>query len=322
VVLGVLACRVLARPEPSRTCWTRAQRTGGHGHRPRSLHGCRGPRWLQCAALPVKYGRTVDVAWRRLRSLRSSPPEFAASGPRRELFSAALEQAEQFIRAADSIGYATKPVMLYYGLSQAVQAIIAAKRDPRVDQQAATSDGTYCSNHGQITGVGDLEIRDARTQKSAPPKGGAFQLLMGVLDSPTLPASTQLRQLWISLPEGVELPPTKAGNLFGAALFERHDGNDYGKAHQATTGRVAKLAHFPSGLMPLDVADVEQRIIERYPALRNFRVMANWQGCPDVAHWVLPGNTTPLHPLATWYAVLFGLSELASYQPVGFQKSA
>ncbi|WP_141280239.1 YaaC family protein [Pseudonocardia hydrocarbonoxydans] len=237
--------------------------------------------------MPVKYPRNVDDAWQRLRSLRHSPPGFAARGERKDTFSAALEQSEQFFRASDSVGYESKPVMLYYGLSQASQAILAAKQDPRVTKQAATGHGTDCPNRGQITDVGDLKVCDARTRSGAPPKGGAFQLLGSVLDSPTLPAGVPLRQLWISLPEGVKLPPTKAGNLFGAALLERHDGHDYGKAFQATTGRVGTLAHLPYDLMPLDVAEVERQIIERYPSLRNFRVMPNWQGCPDVAHWVL-----------------------------------
>ena len=321
--------------------------------------------------MPVEYPRTVDDAWWRLRSLRHRPPDFAARGERKDTFSAALEQSEQFFRAADSVGYESKPVMLYYGLSQASQAILAAKQDPRVNKQTATGHGTDCPNRGQITDVGDLEVCDARTRTGAPPKGGAFQLLGGVLDSPTLPTGIPLRQLWISLPEGVELPPTKAGNLFGAVLLERHDGHDYSKAFQATTGRVGKLAHLPYDLMPLDVAEVERQIIERYPALRNFRVMPNWQGCPDVAHWVLlldppglrtslsfdrgdrpmehsevfgmvelgrrvygdgatksiwrpptlAGNTAPLHPLATWYAVLFGLSELARYQPTTWARA-
>lgn len=47
------------------------------------------------------------------------PPDFAARGDRRDTFSAALEQSEQFFRAGDSVGYESKPVMLYYWLSEA-----------------------------------------------------------------------------------------------------------------------------------------------------------------------------------------------------------
>lgn len=41
-----------------------------------------------------------------------------------------------------------------------------------------------------------------------------------------------------------------------------------------------RRVHLPYDLMPLDVAEVERQIIERYPALRSFRAMPSWQGCP------------------------------------------
>ena len=58
--------------------------------------------------MPVEYPQTVDDAWRRLRSLHHRPPEFAARGERKDTFSAALEQSEQFFRAADSVGYESR----------------------------------------------------------------------------------------------------------------------------------------------------------------------------------------------------------------------
>lgn len=321
--------------------------------------------------MSVPYRRTVDDAWRRLRTLRHSPPGHAARGQRRELFSAALEQAEQFFRAADSVGYDTKPVMLYYGLSQASQAILAAQHDPK-GQQSTTSHGVDCPNRAQIATVGDLDVCDARTGSGATPKGGAFQLLAGVLDSPTLPGPVQLRQLWISLPEGVGLPLAGGPDaLFGAVLLERHDGRGYSDAFQDTLARVVKLANLPSSLMPLDVGDVQREIHERYPALAHFRVMRDERQCPEMAKWVmllsppglraslsfdregkymehsemhglaemgprayldreassmwlppvLPGNAAPLHPLITWYAVLFGLSEQARYSPTTWARA-
>lgn len=310
--------------------------------------------------MPVPYQRSIDDGWRRIRTLRHRPPGHAARGDKRDLFSAALEQSEQFFRAADAVGYETKPVMLYYGVSQAAQAILASRRDPKIDKQSATSHGTDCPNRDQINIVGELEICATAA------KAGAFAMLADSIGSPTLPGRTALRQLWVSLPEGVQLPPSGAADLFGAALLERHDTQEYGKAFRETTGRVAKLAHLPYLLMPLDVAEVERQVIEHYPVLRNFHVIGHQRECPEVAHWVLlldppglraslsfnrdsrpaehsemfgmaemgprsyaypqgpsvwlpptlPGNTAPLHPLVTWYAILFGLSELARYRPI------
>jgi hypothetical protein len=71
---------------------------------------------------------TDTESWGALRGLRASPPGRAADDlERRETFSAALEQAEQFMRAAAEAGYATKAVQLFYVLSQAGRAICAAR---------------------------------------------------------------------------------------------------------------------------------------------------------------------------------------------------
>lgn len=322
-----------------------------------------GPCWLECTVMPVRYRQTVDDAWRSLRSLRHDPPPHADRGGRKALFAAALEQSEQLFRAADGVGYETKPILLYYGLNQASRAILEAKRDPR-QQGAPSSHGIKTPNLGQDPKVGDLELADDGTS-------GSFGQLADVLDSPTLPGRVPLRQLWIGLPEGVEVPPTNAEKLFGAALMERADDQEFSDRFRETTGRVAKLAHMPFLLAPLDAAEVERQIVERYPALRNFHAIPNRQHCPEVAHWVqlldppglrvslsfdrkgapmkhdevrgmmhlgprayadysgaqlwipptLPGNSAPLHPLVTWWAVLFALSMLARYQPTNWTRS-
>lgn len=50
---------------------------------------------------------------------------------RRRVFAAALEQAEQFLKAAEVVGFATRPVQLFYAVSQAGRAIAAARaREP------------------------------------------------------------------------------------------------------------------------------------------------------------------------------------------------
>jgi hypothetical protein len=62
--------------------------------------------------------------------VRASPPGHARKqGARRNTFAAALEQAQEFARAAEAAGYATKPILLFYALSQASRAVCAAKLD-------------------------------------------------------------------------------------------------------------------------------------------------------------------------------------------------
>ena len=64
----------------------------------------------------------VGAALRDLRALRYDPPGYAKQGARRTTFQSALEQCEQFLAAARDAGYATRPVQLFYGLSQAGRA--------------------------------------------------------------------------------------------------------------------------------------------------------------------------------------------------------
>jgi len=169
----------------------------------------------------------------------------------------------------------------------------------------------------------------------------------------------------------VELSPSDVDKLFGAVLLERHDGQKFHEPFRESAGRIATLSHVPLLLAPLDVAEVQRLISERYPSLINFHAIPHNQQCPEVAHWVqlldppglqlllsfnregramqhdevwgmvhlgertyadhnarklwipptLPGNSGPLHPLVTWWSVLFALSMLARYQPTNWARS-
>ena len=77
----------------------------------------------------------------------TSPPRgYAGQGARRTMFQSSLEQCEQFLAAAGGTGYATRPVQLFYALSQAGRAIVAAS--PRVGNQA-----WRVSGHGLTAGT-------------------------------------------------------------------------------------------------------------------------------------------------------------------------
>jgi hypothetical protein len=73
--------------------------------------------------------------WARLRATRSNPPGAATSNAqRRDTYVFALEQAEQMFRAASGVGDATRPLQVFYGLSQAGRAVAAAARSQSGDE--------------------------------------------------------------------------------------------------------------------------------------------------------------------------------------------
>jgi hypothetical protein len=68
--------------------------------------------------------------WQEIRALRAAPVGHAAKDPeRRAVFTAALRQAEELAVATDVSGIATKPLPLYYCLSQGLRAVAAARED-------------------------------------------------------------------------------------------------------------------------------------------------------------------------------------------------
>src|SRR5438552_11715503 len=67
------------------------------------------------------------TCWRYLRALRADRPGLAGEGARARTFTAALEQSEQLWTAARDLGHATRPIVLYYCLTQGGQALLAAR---------------------------------------------------------------------------------------------------------------------------------------------------------------------------------------------------
>jgi hypothetical protein len=137
--------------------------------------------------------------------MRSSPPGAAADDEQRGYtFQTALEQAEQYFRAAQAagVGYEVKPVFVFYGLYQGARAVAAAS--PRLD-----AEHSRLSGHGMSAG----NMRDQRalgqvTITAHKDQGGAPQTIAAALDSQFLPpkSSTALYDLWPLIPEAEALP--------------------------------------------------------------------------------------------------------------------
>ncbi|MEU1502771.1 YaaC family protein [Streptomyces sp. NPDC005732] len=144
----------------------------------------------------------ADGAWERLRASRSDPPARATTGFRRKTYSAALEQAQQLFQAAAAVGPATRPIQVFYGLSQAGRAIAAAAscldgNDWRLESHGIKTTGFHRS-------FSDIEIRT-----DAPGAKGSFVKVSEVLDSPVWEKDpVRLEDVWDLLPTNLRYPLT------------------------------------------------------------------------------------------------------------------
>lgn len=154
--------------------------------------------------LPLSGGRSIgrtwldvgtpshSTVWRHIRALRHRPPGRAMKGQRREVFSAALEQAEQLFEAAETVGDASRPILLFYGLSQAGRAVAAVSTDLDNNHYRLVGHGVTMSNLGQQPPLHKLTVADMGE--------GSFTQLAPVLRSGTLPKGATLGEIWASLP--------------------------------------------------------------------------------------------------------------------------
>lgn len=131
-----------------------------------------------------------EGTWREIRALRADPPGLAGQNKRRRrVFSAALQQAEELHDAAAHCGFSSRPLTLFYALSQGGRAIAAAK---------ATDSSWQFSGHGLETKFDSEEVLEARV---VPSGHGAFQVISEATLSPTLVRGLSLAELLATLPD-------------------------------------------------------------------------------------------------------------------------
>jgi hypothetical protein len=145
------------------------------------------------------------MVWRHLRALRHQPPGRASRGERRRVFGAALEQAQQLFTAA-SVHYASRPILMFYGLSQAGRAVAACST------KAGTNDWRL-SGHG--IDVPDLDQRPKLMDLTIGDKGkGSFTQLAPLMLSGSLPDGAPLGQIWITIPDLARTPLVGNGGVY------------------------------------------------------------------------------------------------------------
>ncbi|NUK09406.1 hypothetical protein HRW18_15615 [Streptomyces lunaelactis] len=294
--------------------------------------------------------------WGWLRRTRSAPPSAAAADPgRRKVYTSALEQAEQLFRAASTVGPATRPLLIFYGLSQAGRAIAAASSTAKGDDWKLAGHGISQKKESLLNALPEVAVI---TEK--PGRRSSFVRLSDLLKSPLWENDAiPLNALWDTIPENLTSPLQDTGTARRTPLktvpsFISQDPHP--------------LLSVPVDYFPSWVAEAErpQEALERY--LAAYPTVAARDSYPWVGdstdpvprfestddgwywlimNWTMPSgqsedrvarlaylgalarpykgrphffpmlgsNSGPLHPLMGWWAVLHTLSVLVRYQP-------
>jgi hypothetical protein len=157
----------------------------------------------------------AKASWRSIRGQRSQPPPLAAQDERRRLvFQAALTQAEELWDAATVAGAASRPLPLFYCLSQAGRAVCAAwlSSDPWEPgahglRRPETTDADQRSSEAE-PGIRAFTYGARVTGGEAP----AFSMIAEATRSERYEGMATVAELWASLPRLARLPPQVSGS--------------------------------------------------------------------------------------------------------------
>lgn len=272
-----------------------------------------------------------------IRLTRSDPPGQAGSDKaRRGNYAAALQQFDELLAAAAAAGHASRPLPLFYALSQAGRAIAAAYG------QGGIIDGHGLTEDRTVMGADPL----LRKVKRSPRKNDAVTAVCQALNCPdpfgSVGSPMELGAAWAALPElNVFLPGWKSRWLPALRVLNKGAGPEHGLDVEidlrVTTTAPRQRSAVNHGSYPTLPAGSE---FKREPAAKREIPMSSelrigtvsWpasvssQTAFDVSYsasntldrWLLPaasGSNQAFTPLTAWWVLLFGLSIFARYDP-------
>jgi hypothetical protein len=279
-----------------------------------------------------------------IRATRASPPGFArGDNERRRVYGAALAQFDELIAASAAVGPASRPLPLFYALSQAGRAVAAAHAETawRLRWHGLSS---------QELSVAPLDI-EVNRMAAASKDESSVDSVTGVADaigSEVFTKAATIGALWSSLPEVFDLLPASFGReLIPMRLALEPDPEGLrGRIDQAHVYAVAidfegtpdELDNDLSDNYPTSIGMNAYRPFQGQPVMRVFTHMGSglvvrWNreaGLDrDVAalerdgwSWLRPSvSGVALSSLLTWWTLLFGLSMLARYEPAGWMQA-
>lgn len=270
-----------------------------------------------------------------IRASRSDPPGLAVSDrARRQTYGAALQQFDELLAAATTAGHASRPLPLFYALSQAGRAIAAAYgHSGKIGAHGLSEDRSATSTNPLV-----------RKVKRSRATNDALTAVCGALNCPDPFGSSatkiELGAAWAALPEQNRFIPAWKPR-WRPALRAYNDGIGYDagrdrkmKLHVSTAAprRVFDPSLYPA-IPPgatFERTPAAEREILVFPELRvgtvswpqtistktPFDITYSASGTND--RWLLPaaqGSDEPFTPLTAWWVLLFGLSLFARYNP-------
>lgn len=246
-----------------------------------------------------------ELAWRHLRSMRAKPPG-AASGnkTRRATFTAALEQAEQLFGVAAGADVMTKPLQLYYGLSQAGRAIAASAPNAPDRQQVAgrPAEPWKLSGHGIGIPAMEQSVAACGGKLAALPvsnKGGlgAFTQLGEILDSGSLvekkpdgskAVPVTVGEIWSTLPESVGFPLAATATFPVLAV----DDNRLFDVPYGTNWECGMVEGIPDSVAQSAAPGALKDFLAHYPAAGSWTSPVDALGTTPADIW-FPGHVHP-----------------------------
>jgi len=293
-------------------------------------------------------------SWQLIRALRHTPPGKAARGFRRAIFTSSLEQAQQLFEAAVNVGIETRPLLIFYGLSQAGRAIAAAA-------SSVVNDDVRLSGHGLQVGPRQDVASGGLAKLEVWSQAGAYETVASVLNSAALPR-LPLGTLWGVLPEADQFLLSGAQLLRPLEICTDIVSDSSGFIDVDVGPIPAHLRHSPSSEEQEQGWEQEREnvivYLRHYPSLADARflndtghvhftlvgqelakVSLKWRtgGHPGSALAELDKRTVvyrgerlafaglgqppqPTHPVMIWWAILYALSMLARYEPQAWAK--
>ena len=270
-----------------------------------------------------------------IRATRSDPPGQAASDrARRQTYGAALQQFDELLAAARAAGHASRPLPLFYALSQAGRAIAAAfASSASITMHGLSEDRSATS--------ADPLLRRVRRSRSPT---DALTVVCGALNCPDPFGSSatvmELGTAWAALPEQNQyLPGWKPRWRPALVAFNTATGYEAGRDRsmsvQVTTAvprrqfDLLRYPSLPSGSTFQREAPANREVpIEPWLRLGTIRWSAGvssktpfditYSPSNSIDRWLLPSapdSDEPFTPLTAWWVLLFGLSILARYDP-------